>query len=80
MQTQNVWSDEWNQWQASSRSLDTMRQIVQEVTPSIDDTWELEQYARRRHLTIPPPQSGRRFTLQAPLQQVLVDEDGCFWG
>lgn len=181
MHTQNAWSDEWNQWQASSRSLETMRQIVQEVTPIIDDDWELEQYAHRHHLTIneivyyfnayeygsdvgleairspdiippdvarqalktigkalqdygplrltdegtglgvyqiqqrangdrylfpvcqfrltlkdrkwhlywmrkfdawwpyPPSQSGRRFTLQARLQQVLVDEDGCFW-
>jgi hypothetical protein len=190
MHTQNAWSDEWNQWQASSRSLETMRQactersrsIVQEVTPIIDDDWELEQYARRHHLTIneivyyfnayeyggddgleairnpdiippevarqalktidntlqnysplrltdegtglgvyqiqqrtngdrylfpvcqlrltlkshkwhlywmrkfdawwpyPPPQSDQRFTLQARLQQVLADEDGCFWG
>ena len=52
MHTQNVWSDEWNQWQASSRSLETMRQIVQEVTPIVDDNWELEQYAHRHHLTI----------------------------
>jgi len=52
MHTQNVWSDEWNQWQASSRSLETMRQIAQEVMPIIDDTWELKQYARQHHLTI----------------------------
>jgi hypothetical protein len=60
MHTQNVWSDEWNQWQASSRGLATMRQactersrsIVQEVTPIIDDDWELERYARQHHLTI----------------------------
>lgn len=48
----DLWSDEWNQWQASSRSLATMRQIVGDVTPLIDDTWELEQYARQHHLTI----------------------------
>jgi hypothetical protein len=52
MHTQNVWSDEWNQWQASSRSLAMRCQIVQEVTPIIDDNWELEQYAHRHHLTI----------------------------
>ncbi len=45
MHTQNTWSDEWNQWQSSSRSLGTMRRIVQEVTHIIDDTSQLEQYA-----------------------------------
>lgn len=182
MHTKNVWSDEWNQEQASSRSLATMHQVVRDVTPIIEDTWKLEQYAARHHLTIneiiyyfnayeyggddgleairnpdiiPPdvargalktidkalqgygplrltdegtglgvyqiqqrlngdrflfpvcqfrltlngakwhlywmrkfdawwpyslPQSGRRFSLQARLQQVLANEDGCFWG
>jgi hypothetical protein len=46
MHTENAWSDEWKQWQASSHSLETMRQIAQGVAPNIDDTWELEQYAR----------------------------------
>ena len=52
MHTQNAWSDEWNQWQASSRSLETMRQIAQEVSPIIDDSSQLEHYARQHHLTI----------------------------
>jgi hypothetical protein len=27
-----------------------------------------------------PPEHGHKFTLQARLQQLLDDEDGCFWG
>ncbi|MBC8262710.1 MAG: DUF3024 domain-containing protein [Anaerolineales bacterium] len=27
-----------------------------------------------------PPRSGRKYTLEARLQQVLEDEHGCFWG
>jgi hypothetical protein len=27
-----------------------------------------------------PPQAGRKYTLRARIQQLIEDEDGCFWG
>ena len=28
----------------------------------------------------PPPETGRKYTLRARMQQVLEDDHGCFWG
>ena len=48
----DVWSDKWDQFQASSRAFDRMKRIVLDVTPFVDDTEALEQYARDKQLTI----------------------------
>ena len=48
----NVWSQEWDQERATRNSLSTMRSIALEVAAFIDDTDELERYARQHGLTI----------------------------
>lgn len=48
----DVWSQEWDQERATRRSLDSMRTIAVEVAAFIDDTAELERYARSHGLTI----------------------------
>ncbi len=48
----DVWSEQWDQFQASSRAFTTMQQIALDVAPLIDDVDALEQYARREQLTV----------------------------
>ncbi len=44
--------NEWNQWRADSRSIETMRQIALEAQALGDDGDAFETNAARRHLTV----------------------------
>jgi len=48
----DVWTQDWDQERATRRSLDDMRRISTDVAAFIDDTSDLERYARKQGLTI----------------------------
>ena len=48
----DVWSDRWDQFQAGSRAFATMKRVALDVAPFVDDPEALEQYARRKQLTV----------------------------
>lgn len=48
----DVRTQDWDQDRATRRSLDDMRRIAMEVAPFIEDTSDLERYARKQGLTI----------------------------
>lgn len=60
-------TEEWNQWLADSRDIETMRRIALDALSFGNDDAAFYTYAAEHNL-------------KARIQQVLEEESGCFWG